>query len=92
MAKSATAGALALVWSLAVGTAFLYLLTMQQIRHFAALTLLGLVVIVSVQNVETVDLRFLVWTFSAPRVILLFSLFCVGAIVGWLAHGKRATK
>jgi uncharacterized integral membrane protein len=50
------------------------------------------VVIVSVQNVETVDLRFLVWTFSAPRVILLFSLFCVGAIVGWLAHGKRATK
>jgi len=65
---------------------------MQQIRHFAALTLLGLVVIVSVQNVETVDVRFLVLTFSAPRVILLFSLFCVGAIVGWLAHGKRGTR
>jgi uncharacterized integral membrane protein len=59
---------------------------MQQLRHIAALVLLALVVLVSVQNVETADVNFLIWTFSAPRVVLLFSVFCVGAIVGWLAH------
>lgn len=62
---------------------------MQQARHIAALVLMGLVIVVAVQNVETANVRFLVWTFSAPRVLLLFAVFCAGAIVGWLAHRPK---
>lgn len=59
---------------------------MRQIRHIAALVLLGLVILVAVQNVEAVDVNFLMWTFTSPRVLLLFAVFAAGAIVGWLAH------
>lgn len=50
---------------------------------------MGLVIVVAVQNVESANVRFLVWTFSAPRVLLLFAVFCAGAIVGWLAHRPK---
>lgn len=62
---------------------------MQQVRHIAALVLLGLAVLVAVQNVETADVKFLVWTFSAPRVLLLFAVFAAGVIVGWLTHRRN---
>jgi uncharacterized integral membrane protein len=37
-----------------------------------------------VQNYKVVEIRFLFWTLSMSRVLLLFGVFVVGTVVGWL--------
>jgi len=64
----------------------------QRIRHIVALVVLGLAILVAVQNVETVDVDFLFWTFSAPRVLLLFAVFAAGVIVGWLTQVRAERR
>ncbi len=65
---------------------------LQRLRHILALVVLGLAVLVAVQNVETVDVNFLVWTFSSPRVLLLFAVFAAGVIVGWLTQVRAERR
>lgn len=56
----------------------------QAIRFWAGMTVLGLVVIFTIQNVTTVEVTFLLWTLKLPRAILLFLVFAAGALSGWL--------
>jgi uncharacterized integral membrane protein len=56
----------------------------RNIRFWAGMTVLGLVVIFTVQNVTTVEVTFLFWTLKLPRAILLFLVFALGAVCGWL--------
>jgi len=56
----------------------------QTIRFWAGMTVLGLVVIFTIQNVTTVEVTFLLWTLKLPRAILLFLVFAAGALSGWL--------
>ena len=51
-----------------------------------SLILIGLVVIFIIQNVVVVDIRFLSWTLSMSRSLLVFFLIAIGVIVGWLLH------
>ena len=42
------------------------------------------VIIFMVQNVETVDIRFLTWTFQIQRAIMILIVFVVGIGIGWV--------
>lgn len=48
--------------------------------------LIGLVVLFTLQNTQVAEVRFLFWTLSMSRVLLIF-LLLVGILLGWLACG-----
>ncbi len=39
-----------------------------------------------VQNMAMVEIRFLLWSFSLPRTVLLLGLLGIGFLAGWLWH------
>jgi len=51
------------------------------------LVLSGLVVLFVVQNAETVQVRYLLWTLEISRALLIFCVLAIGIAVGWLVHG-----
>ena len=51
-----------------------------------SLVLTGLVVLFVTQNVEVVEIRFMVWQLSMSRSLLIFFLLAIGIMVGWLLH------
>lgn len=51
-----------------------------------SIILAGLAVVFIVQNVDVVDIRFLIWTLSMSRALLMFFLLAIGIIIGWLLH------
>jgi len=53
--------------------------------------LLVLIVIVTLQNTETVDTKVLFMTLSMPRALLLFITLAVGVVIGLLA-GNRSRR
>ena len=57
------------------------------VKLILILVLAGLAVLFTVQNVAVVDIRFLFWTLSMSRSLLMFFLLAIGVIVGWLLHG-----
>ncbi|MDH3239748.1 MAG: LapA family protein [Alphaproteobacteria bacterium] len=56
----------------------------QTIRFWTGMTVLGLLVIFTIQNVTVVEVTFLLWTLKLPRAILLFLVFAAGTLCGWL--------
>jgi len=44
------------------------------------------VVLFTLQNTQVVDVRLLFWKLSMSRVLLIFLLLAVGAILGWVAN------
>ena len=62
-------------------------------RLYVAIFVLAVVVIFTVQNAEVVEVRFLLWTGSMSRALLLFLVFVGGLLTGWLlstfAHLRR---
>ena len=44
----------------------------------------GLLVVLTLQNTEAVTLRFLVWTMTLSRALLVFLLIVVGVLIGWI--------
>ncbi len=50
------------------------------------LVLVGVVALFTLQNTQVVDVRLLFWTLSMSRVLLIFLLLVVGAILGWVAN------
>ncbi|MCA1798139.1 MAG: LapA family protein [Xanthomonadaceae bacterium] len=47
-------------------------------------TLAVLTVLFVVQNLEAVEIRFLFWSMSMSRALLVLIFFLLGALVGWL--------
>jgi uncharacterized integral membrane protein len=43
-----------------------------------------LVIVFMVQNVQTVDIQFLTWTFQIQRAIMILIVFVVGIGIGWV--------
>ena len=37
-----------------------------------------------IQNIETINVRFLFLDFSMPRAVLILVVFFVGAVIGWI--------
>jgi uncharacterized integral membrane protein len=51
------------------------------------LILAGLALIFIIQNITVVEVRFLFWTLSMSRALLMFFILAIGMIVGWSLHG-----
>jgi uncharacterized integral membrane protein len=60
---------------------------------YLVLIVLAVVVIFTAQNAEVVEVRFLFWTGSFSRALLLFLVFVGGMVSGWLlsefTHARR---
>jgi uncharacterized integral membrane protein len=50
------------------------------------LLLMGIFVL---QNMEVVQVDFLIWSLEASRVIIYLTVFLIGALVGWLGKSMR---
>ncbi len=52
-----------------------------------ALVLAAMVIVFTLQNTEVVEVKFLFWSLSLSRVLMIFSLLVVGMVLGWLLRG-----
>lgn len=66
------------------------------IRNIIFICLIGLVIIFVLQNIQVVEVRFLFWTLSMSRALMLFGTLVIGLIGGWLLtlpkRGKAHTE
>ncbi len=54
----------------------------KNIKVYAGLGLLILVVLFTLQNTETVPISFLFWEFRISRALMIFAIFVIGVLVG----------
>jgi putative membrane protein len=57
-----------------------------------SLILAGLAVLFIIQNVTVVDIRFLFWTLSMSRALLMFFLLAIGVVIGWSLHSLSVSR
>ena len=57
---------------------------MNRTKMALILILLGLVVLFTLQNTQIVEVRLLFWKIAMSRVLMIFVLLLVGAILGWV--------
>ena len=62
------------------------------IRNIIFVCLITLVLIFVVQNTQVVEFRFLVWTISMSRALMLFGTLAIGFIAGWLLRLPKRKK
>jgi putative membrane protein len=55
---------------------------MMKIKAIIALVLVAMVAIFAIQNATTVDVKFLFWSLSVPRALLVLALLVVGFMLG----------
>jgi len=67
---------------------------MQSWRTIIVLLLGGLLGIFAFQNMASVELSFLIWTFESRRIVVIAASLIVGLIVGWLFGyaGRRKSR
>ena len=58
-------------------------------RNIIFIGLIALVLIFVVQNTQVVDFKFLVWTISVSRALMLFGALAVGVIAGWILKSPK---
>lgn len=61
---------------------------MRQIKQILVLVFIAAVVILAAQNFEILEVRFLFWSFSMQRAIMLFAVFVAGVAVGYVLRRK----
>ncbi|MDD5723733.1 MAG: LapA family protein [Syntrophales bacterium] len=57
-----------------------------------SLILAGLAVLFIIQNVTVVEIRFMFWTLSMSRALLIFFLLAIGVVIGWSAHSFSISR
>ena len=62
------------------------------IRNVIFICLIALVLIFVVQNTQVVEFRFLAWTISMSRALMLFGTLAIGFIAGWLLTLPKRKK
>ena len=55
---------------------------MMRVKAVIALVLIAVVAIFAIQNSTTVDVNFLFWSLSVPRVLLVVALLAAGFMLG----------
>lgn len=65
---------------------------MKQLRLIVLVVLTVLIVVLALQNTETVDTRLLFATVSMPRAVLIFTSAAIGFLLGVLASVYWARK
>jgi uncharacterized integral membrane protein len=58
-------------------------------KAYLGLALALLVAVLVLQNTEVVEVRFLFWTLSMSRALLLPLVFIAGLLAGWALHRPR---
>lgn len=56
-------------------------------RLIVSLVLIAAAVLFILQNIGVIEIRFLVWSVSMSRSLLLFIVLGIGVLIGWLWHG-----
>lgn len=56
-------------------------------KFAVGLVLIALVVLFTLQNTEIVEITLLLWTVSMSRAVMIFLVFLIGLLSGWLLHG-----
>ena len=59
---------------------------MHSIKSIISLLLIIAVLTFSIQNIASVEIRFLLWSFSIPRALLIIILLGVGFVIGMLFY------
>jgi putative membrane protein len=59
---------------------------MHSIKSIISLLLIIAVLIFSIQNIASVEIQFLLWSFSIPRALLIMILLGIGFIIGMLFY------
>ncbi|MGD2186984.1 MAG: LapA family protein [Desulfobacterales bacterium] len=62
------------------------------IRNIIFICLIGLVVIFVLQNTQVVEVRFLFWTISMSRALMLLGTLAIGLVGGWLLTIPKRSK
>jgi len=62
------------------------------IRNVIFVILIALVLIFVVQNMQVVEVRFLAWTVSMSRALMIFGTLIIGIIAGWLLKLPRRRR
>jgi uncharacterized integral membrane protein len=65
------------------------------IRNIIFVCLIALVLVLVAQNTQVVEFRFLIWSISMSRALMLFGTLAIGFFAGWLvtsAKGQKALK
>ena len=62
------------------------------IRNIIFVCLIVFVLIFVVQNTQIVEFRFLVWTVSMSRALMLFGTLAIGVAAGWLLTLPKRKK
>jgi uncharacterized integral membrane protein len=57
---------------------------MQSIKSILSLLLIIATLIFAIQNFATVEIQFLLWSFSLPRALMIVILLGIGFIIGLL--------
>lgn len=68
---------------------------MRYVKLTVGVVLALAVLVFIVQNTETVQLDFLVWTLSMSRALMVFAVLVVGLVLGWLwssEHQRRRQR
>ena len=62
------------------------------IRNIIFVCLIVFTLIFVAQNTQVVEFRFLVWTISISRALMLFGTLAIGFVAGWLLTLPKAKK
>ena len=62
------------------------------VRNIIFICLIGLVIIFVLQNTQVVEVRFLLWTISMSRALMLMGTLAIGLIGGWLLTLPKRSK
>jgi lipopolysaccharide assembly protein A len=68
---------------------------MTSVKLAITLILASLVVVFIVQNAVIVEIRFLFWTLSMSRALVIFFALVIGMVIGWLLQshvGRRRVE
>ncbi len=62
------------------------------LKLYTGLALMILVVIFTLQNVEVVQVNFLIWDFSISRALMIFLVLSIGILIGWFTAKYSSVK
>lgn len=62
---------------------------MDKTKYTLAMVAGGLLVLFAMQNIATVQLNFLFWTFYTSRFVVILLSVMVGFLLGWVWSAKR---
>ena len=62
------------------------------LRNILFIGLIALVLIFVVQNTQVVEFKFLVWTISISRALMLFGTLAIGVLAGWILKSPKAKR